>query len=357
MLDARADVEGMSVMLHSHGGSTGGRPERNSDYPDALIQICRRGLASAAFARIAIDSSPSQKVVDEERTLFTRTELAGYEPAELALEIGRRLAAWGRSPSQGPGGNPRKRVRFDLRFVTPVQVLKLRTKPDAEPAPQIPVATIRALTRAQLESAVKDLRAGLIERGFSDRTHYSVLLDDGTRLPPKAIIGLALQKTLGRVISGRAFRGGDSTPAFAVLREHGFTIINEPADRAGSDTKAAVDEALGTLSLTDEDLRFVEGSVRRAHHLRRERDRKLVALFKSNFRQKHGQLHCERCEQDWVSEYGQTVADACFEAHHHTTQVADMQNGHESKLEDLRLLCANCHRAAHRELKLREQEG
>jgi predicted HNH restriction endonuclease len=46
------------------------------------------------------------------------------------------------------------------------------------------------------------------------------------------------------------------------------------------------------------------------------------------------------------------MAEACLEVHHSRVAVADMEQGHETALEDTQLLCANCHRLVHREMKV-----
>ena len=36
-----------------------------------------------------------------------------------------------------------------------------------------------------------------------------------------------------------------------------------------------------------------------------------------------------------------------MDVHHDKVSVADMEEGHITKLEDLRVICANCHRSVH----------
>ena len=113
---------------------------------------------------------------------------------------------------------------------------------------------------------------------------------------------------------------------------------------AGSNSSAA-----NSIPLTDEERSWVEGNVKVAKHLKRERSGSLPREFKDQFRKDHGKLFCEDCERDFIDVYGAQVAEACFEAHH-TLPVAEMTEGHETTLDQLRLLCANCHRATHRKM-------
>jgi 5-methylcytosine-specific restriction protein A len=55
---------------------------------------------------------------------------------------------------------------------------------------------------------------------------------------------------------------------------------------------------------------------------------------------------------DPVEVYGGAHGVACIEVHHHAVQVDHMFEAHGTKLEELKCLCANCHRVVHRLLKL-----
>jgi 5-methylcytosine-specific restriction protein A len=106
------------------------------------------------------------------------------------------------------------------------------------------------------------------------------------------------------------------------------------------------------MPLTDEERRWVEGSLKVAKHLRRERKAGLADAKKAEFTIRNGRLYCERCTIDPVKEYGTEAAIACIEVHHAKVQVADMDEGHETSLDDLECLCANCHRLIHRQMAL-----
>ena len=88
---------------------------------------------------------------------------------------------------------------------------------------------------------------------------------------------------------------------------------------------------------------FAEGRILTELHYRRERNpaarKKLL-----NFRRAHG-LSCEICHNDysWLAE---DLRDAAFEAHH----ILPIGSGGErkTKIVDLAVLCASCHRLLHR---------
>lgn len=88
-----------------------------------------------------------------------------------------------------------------------------------------------------------------------------------------------------------------------------------------------------------------EGGVVIRLHRRYERDSRLVAE-KRKQAQKNGGAVCEVCSFNFGATYGSLGAD--YIEVHHTKPVHLMQAGSKTKLADLALLCANCHRMAHR---------
>lgn len=88
-----------------------------------------------------------------------------------------------------------------------------------------------------------------------------------------------------------------------------------------------------------------EGKVLTRLHRYRERNRKLIDQFKKNARKKHGRLFCEACGFDFSERYG-VVGEGIIEVHH-TKPVHTLIDGDKTKLEDLSMLCANCHRIVH----------
>ena len=52
----------------------------------------------------------------------------------------------------------------------------------------------------------------------------------------------------------------------------------------------------------------------------------------------YGKLYCEVCGID---------DEIVLDVHHDKVSVANMKEGHITKLDDLRVICANCHRKVH----------
>ncbi len=88
-----------------------------------------------------------------------------------------------------------------------------------------------------------------------------------------------------------------------------------------------------------------EGGVIMRLHKRYERDPKLVAE-KRKSAAVTGDLACEVCGFDFKAAYGD-LGEGYIEVHH-TKPVHTLLAGTKTKLDDLALLCANCHRMAHR---------
>jgi 5-methylcytosine-specific restriction protein A len=89
---------------------------------------------------------------------------------------------------------------------------------------------------------------------------------------------------------------------------------------------------------------FAEGRVVTETHLRRERNPKLRAKLLEK-RRHAGTLHCETCLRTPTG-VDTELAEAIFEAHHLVPLAAG--EARATKLSDLALLCASCHRQAHK---------
>jgi 5-methylcytosine-specific restriction protein A len=101
---------------------------------------------------------------------------------------------------------------------------------------------------------------------------------------------------------------------------------------------------------TDDDFEFAEGRAVTEAHKRIERNKSIrKQLLRA--RRKAGELRCEICANT-----GEVVDDAIQEAifeAHHTKLIARTGEVH-TKLSDMALLCANCHRLIHRLMNLRK---
>jgi hypothetical protein len=94
-------------------------------------------------------------------------------------------------------------------------------------------------------------------------------------------------------------------------------------------------------------LTFAEGRRLLRLHRTIERNRALIAAKKSHVLESLKTLTCEVCCFNFATVYGE-LGDGYAECHHRTPMAA-MEGVRESRIEDLAIVCANCHRMLHRQ--------
>jgi 5-methylcytosine-specific restriction endonuclease McrA len=148
------------------------------------------------------------------------------------------------------------------------------------------------------------------------------------------------------VLRGASFlKAGPSGTLFALTPKQGHRLYNLMC-RNNSFVRDVWNE-LGepVPQLTDVDLiEATEGTPRLTEHLRRERDRRLVEAKKRQARSA-GSLQCEACGFDFERKYGVLGRDYC-EVHHR--RFLARTGPVRTTLDDLAVLCSNCHRMLHR---------
>ncbi|MDN3706531.1 HNH endonuclease [Myroides ceti] len=92
-----------------------------------------------------------------------------------------------------------------------------------------------------------------------------------------------------------------------------------------------------------------EGEIIYKLHKARERDNKLTESKKKLVFKETGKLECEVCGFDFLKKYGE-LGKGFIECHH-TKQLSTYETKKKTKLEDLALVCPNCHRMLHRNLE------
>ncbi|WP_164112364.1 MULTISPECIES: HNH endonuclease [Sphingobacterium] len=101
--------------------------------------------------------------------------------------------------------------------------------------------------------------------------------------------------------------------------------------------------------IEDSDFERPEGTVLYKYHLARERNATLVKKKKQQALKLHGKLECELCSFDFFKTYGE-IGYGFIECHHRTP-LYELTESTITKLDDLMLVCANCHRMLHRGLE------
>lgn len=105
-------------------------------------------------------------------------------------------------------------------------------------------------------------------------------------------------------------------------------------------------DALNAETKHQEVQEFREGKVLTRVHRQRERDRRAVKRKKEKVLEKTGRLSCEACGFDFEEFYGDLGAGMA--ECHHRTPVAELDESQTTRLSDLAIVCANCHRVIHR---------
>lgn len=120
---------------------------------------------------------------------------------------------------------------------------------------------------------------------------------------------------------------------FNLLRSLAVRFAAREGNRDAEDSDASNEE-------------FPEGKKFRNLHTKRERSVKLIAKAKAAFKQKHGRLFCQVCRFDFERKYGRLGKD--FIEAHHTIPLSELSRKLTSKIDDLAMVCSNCHKMLHR---------
>jgi len=105
----------------------------------------------------------------------------------------------------------------------------------------------------------------------------------------------------------------------------------------------------------DEQFEVKEGAVIYKLHKLRERDSSIIKKKKEIEFIKFGKLPCEACTFDFYKKYGE-LGFKYIECHHRTP-LSEFSSQTKTSLNDLALVCSNCHRMLHRKVDTLSVEG
>lgn len=346
VLDAQIEIEGSDLRLYSRSGRVGSPTARNADYAPGLRALLEQLRDAGIGVREAfVDSGRVQTMPLDDRRILSPGD-AGVEPSEQFRLLSQRMRRVGRTGDQ-PGGNNNKLIRLCTDSDQKALKAALQLVPatvNARSMNRIPDAQFAPVRPYHIWSAVEALRERTDWTPYSASTDYDVLLEDGVRLPPKAVFGQAASEALGFPVLPRHFSGGFGTICFSAIDEAGFPIVAKTGQQSSSKLPASEEEG------------WAEGAPKLRTHLRRERAHGLSRAKKSAFIDANGgRLFCEHCQCEPILDHDDPLADACIEVHHRETAIAAMKEGHVTKLDDLQCLCANCHRLVHARLRQAER--
>ncbi len=119
---------------------------------------------------------------------------------------------------------------------------------------------------------------------------------------------------------------------------HSTAQAIQPAD---SDAAQA-----STEEVFDEEASLPEGHLLKRLHLTQERNRAVVTAKLNEAWRKEGCIACEACGFDFLVVYGEL--GRCFAECHHLVPLSDEAFAWNTRISDLAIVCANCHRMLHR---------
>lgn len=118
------------------------------------------------------------------------------------------------------------------------------------------------------------------------------------------------------------------------VRKPGISAIPGYVRVADSDDSPSLDVDIHTVAATEWRRRLVL-------HLQRERNQTVVR----NKKKQAVSLDCEVCGFSFSRAYGSAASDYCEV--HHLLPLSDVEHTTRTRMEDLAILCANCHRVVH----------
>lgn len=148
------------------------------------------------------------------------------------------------------------------------------------------------------------------------------------------------------------------------IKEHASAVykaVNSKNIRIAADKVAAIQQKLfgmtnaGSITALqqiqnlpnteEEEPVAIEGRLLTRLHVYRERDKTFAAQVKKNYKAKYGKLTCEACGLDPVAVYGPS-GERCIEAHH-KIPIEELQPDSVTRVDDMAIVCASCHRVIH----------
>lgn len=97
---------------------------------------------------------------------------------------------------------------------------------------------------------------------------------------------------------------------------------------------------------TEDDIGFSEGRAKLLQHILKERNPLVIRNAKEKFKEIHGKVYCEICGFDFFEKYG--IIGENFIEGHHTIPLSELQENHKTKIDEIALVCSNCHKMLHR---------
>ncbi|MDC0886230.1 HNH endonuclease [Altererythrobacter sp.] len=331
--------------------------------------MLERLSASGTKANVYLDSRPAKKKPLPERLIANSSELTGPVSEQFnflvrVMNAGTNSHGAWRRILLGVSDQSASDLAETIGGIKdPAAPSETSSDEGTSRVERLSAAEQRAATSTHIASAVSELLVGHEMPLFAPSRDYDLITPDGDRLAPKKVFGRALELA-GVIVDAMPghFSAGRGQPSFELLEAAGFSVITkseaatEAKRRKGNNAQSRKEavKLADSVGADSEERSWIEGDKRMVGHLRFERKRcaKAAAAKRDAVRSaNNGQLACERCDTDWYQFYSHEVAEAIFDVHH-TIPLAEVDEGHETTVEHLLCLCANCHRAEHRKMAL-----
>ena len=130
---------------------------------------------------------------------------------------------------------------------------------------RLPAATFDPVREDHIWLAVQSIVSGRVQHSFGESTDYDVIADDQSRLPPKAVFGVAASEALGIDIRPWHFTGGLNTRCFEAINDAGYRIVPK-GEAVGADELPVIQKNAYGPKGTKSSLRtFVVNGVQEFH--------------------------------------------------------------------------------------------
>ncbi|WP_156928961.1 hypothetical protein [Bradyrhizobium sp. th.b2] len=343
-LDAHLDIEGNEIIFHSRGGKRGQASARNLDYGPALrLLLARLARAGTKIEGAWLDSDEVLHLPQDQRSLLSEQDLVAAPLIQFQF-MSRRMQKFGRATDAAYGGSRVKKLRIRIEHLAPstelTSILGVKAVLVSRITKSLPTNEFEEVDAEHIWLAVQHLRKMPQESTFAVVGEYELIVDDELRLNPEVVFKLAVNEAQNSTARSSWLFSKTTRQIHGILKNAGFAIVRRGAHLGNE-----------AIPISEGDRAWAEGRPKLILHLKRERAAGLARAKKQSFLRKHGRLLCERCGLDPILAFGSAAGEACIEVHHKRVHIRQMSIGHQTSLDDVECLCANCHRVVHALLK------
>jgi len=147
-------------------------------------------------------------------------------------------------------------------------------------------------------------------------------------------------------------KSGPAVSVFPITNEQGKIILDILFERNTyliNEIDDSIIEKYGEINVSDSPV-VSEGNLKLVKHLYRERNQKIIKLKKNYVLRSKGKLDCEVCGFNFENNYGLLGKEFCEV--HHKNAIANYDGEDITTIDDLAILCSNCHRMLHKTFPL-----